>query len=79
MSQRRIYLPAKTEEGQVESQESGHHMSDERAGLTGVQVEPEPEGHQQGEELAHYEVHLGGEQRDRSLGLMPQNGLNVPE
>ena len=33
-------------------------MADEGAGLAGVEVEPEPHGGQQGEQLAHHEVHL---------------------
>ena len=33
-------------------------MADEGAGLAGVEVETEPHGRQQGEQLAHHEVHL---------------------
>lgn len=50
--------PAEAEESQIEAQQSGHHMSDEGTGLTGVEVEPEPHGHQQGEQLTCHEVYL---------------------
>ena len=50
--------PAEAEESQVEAQQSGHHMSDERTGLTGVEVDPKPHGHQQGEQLTCHEVNL---------------------
>lgn len=38
--------PAKAEESQVEAQQSGHHMSDEGTGLTGMKVDPKPNSHQ---------------------------------
>ncbi len=38
--------PAEAEESQVEAKQSGHHMSDERTGLTRVEVDPKPHGHQ---------------------------------
>lgn len=50
--------PAKAEESQVEAQQSGHHMSNERTGLTGVEVEPKPHSHQQGEQLTCHKVNL---------------------
>ena len=50
--------PAKAEESQVEAQQSGHHMSDERTGLTGVEVDPKPHSHQQGEQLTRHKVYL---------------------
>lgn len=50
--------PAKAEESQVEAQQSGHHMSDERTGLAGVEVEPKPHSHQQGEQLTRHKVNL---------------------
>lgn len=54
--------PAKTEERQVEAQQSGHHVSDEGTGLAGMEVDPEPDGHQQGEQLTRHKVDLS---RDR--------------
>ena len=33
-------------------------MSDERTGLTGVEVEPKPQSHQQGKELTCHKVNL---------------------
>lgn len=50
--------PAEAEESQVEAQKSGHNMSDERTGLTGVEVDPKPHGHQQGEHLTRNKVNL---------------------
>ena len=55
--------PAEAEESQVEAQQRGHHVSDEGAGLTGVEVQAEPHGRQQGKQLAHYKVHLEKRQR----------------
>lgn len=52
------HSPAKTEEGQIKAQQGGDHMPDEGTGLTGMQVKSEPEGRDQGKELAHYKVHL---------------------
>lgn len=50
-------------------------MPDERAGLAGVEIEAEPEGCEQGKELAHHKVHLGrenegekGDERGRKRG-----------
>lgn len=54
--------PAKTEESQVGAQQGGHHMSDEGTGLAGMEVDPEPDGHQQGEQLTCHKVNLN---RDR--------------
>lgn len=50
--------PAEAEESQVEAQQSGHHMSDERTGLAGVEVDPKPHSHQQGEQLTRHKVNL---------------------
>lgn len=50
--------PAKAEESQVEAQQSGHHMSDEGTGLTGMKVDPKPNSHQQGKQLACHKVNL---------------------
>ena len=36
-------------------------MPDERPGLTGVEIETEPQGCEQGKQLAHHKVHLGEE------------------
>lgn len=58
MVKQRSDSPAKAEEGQVEAQQSGHHMSDERTGLTGVEVDPKPHSHQQGKQLTCHKVNL---------------------
>lgn len=50
--------PAEAEEGQVKAQQSGHDVSDEGTGLSGVEVDPKPHGHQQGEQLTRHEVDL---------------------
>ncbi len=52
------HSPAKAEEGQIEAQQGGDYMPDEGACLAGVQVESEPEGRDQGEQLAYHKVHL---------------------
>ena len=57
-------LPAKAEKSEVQSQQSGHHMPDEGAGLSGVQVETEPEGCEQGKQLTHHKVHLKSEEKE---------------
>lgn len=53
--------PAKAEESQVEAQQGGHHMSDERTGFAGVEVDPKPHGHQQREQLTCHKVNLHGD------------------
>lgn len=52
------YSPAKAEEGKVDAQQCGHHMSHKRTCLAGVQIEPEPHGREKCTELTYYEVHL---------------------
>lgn len=79
--------PAKAEESQVEAQQSGHHMSDEGTGLTGVEVEPEPHSHQQGKKLTCHKVNLHkgthkiqsyrGSQKGRQAGAGPSYGIRV--
>lgn len=39
-------------------------MPDERTGLTGVEIEAEPESREQGKQLAHHKVHLGEETKE---------------
>lgn len=69
--------PAEAEQGQVEAQQSRHHVSDERAGLTGVEVDPKPHGHEQGEQLAGHKVNLQrGKQKDQT-GLENVIGATV--
>ena len=53
-----VFSPAEAEESKVESQQRGHHMSDDRTGFTGMEEETKPEGRQQSTELTHHEVHL---------------------
>lgn len=67
-------LPAKAEKSEVQSQQSGHHMPDEGAGLSGVQVETEPEGCEQGKQLTHHKVHLKSEEKGE-LGTLWGLGL----
>lgn len=50
--------PAEAEESQVEAQQRGHHVSDEGAGLAGVEVDPKPHSHQEGKQLTRHKVHL---------------------
>ena len=61
--------PAKAEESQVEAKQSGHHMSNEGTGLTGVEVDPKPHSHQQGEQLTGHKVNLHrGDTQKRCYG-----------
>ena len=53
-----VFSPAEAEESKVESQQRGHHMSDDRTGFTGMEEETKPEGRQQSTELTNHEVHL---------------------
>ena len=53
-----VFSPAEAEESEVESQQGGHHVSDDWTGFTGVEEETKPEGRQQSAELTHHEVHL---------------------
>ena len=55
--------PAKTEESQVGAQQSGHHMPDEGTGLAGMEVDPEPDGHQQGKQLTCHKVNLNQDRK----------------
>lgn len=50
--------PAEAEEGQVKAQQSGHHVPDKGTGLAGVEVDPKPHGHHQGEQLTRHKVNL---------------------
>lgn len=54
-------VPAKAEDEKGNAEEGGHGMPDERVGMSGTEVEAEPEGSGQGEQLARQEIHLCGE------------------
>lgn len=57
-SDRMRFSPSEAERGEVKTQNRGHQVSDDRAGLTGMEEETEPEGRDQSAELTHHEVHL---------------------
>lgn len=61
-------LPAEAEEGEVESQQSRHHMSDEGTGFTGMKEETKPKGRQQSAELTHHKVYLQTERDEDTPG-----------
>lgn len=54
----RTTLPSKAEDEKGHAQESGHRMPDQGSAAAGTEVEAEPEGSSQGEQLTRQKIHL---------------------
>lgn len=51
-------LPSKAEEEKGNAEDGGHSVPDHGGGPAGTEVEPEPEGSSQGQQLACHKIHL---------------------
>lgn len=51
-------LPSEAEDEEGDAEDGGHSVPEQGGGPAGTEVEPEPEGSSQGQQLAGHKIHL---------------------